>query len=59
MHTLDLDTLNKDRLISSVDDETYQIGFKLFENGAARVVELNELTSRCTVMDNHYHQILI
>lgn len=57
MHTINLDTFNRDRLLKSVDPEILQLGTELFENGAAQVVELLDLTARCIVQDKRNFHI--
>jgi non-specific serine/threonine protein kinase len=57
MHTINLDTFTEDRLLKSVDPETLSLGRQLFEKGAARVVDIQELTARCTVQDKRIYHI--
>ncbi len=47
----------QDRLLKSVDPEILQLGTELFENGAAQVVELLDLTARCIVQDKRNFHI--
>ncbi len=56
MHKIDLETLSEERLIQSVNSEILQLGSELFQKGLARVIELSDLSAKCTVHDKrHYH----
>ncbi len=57
MHIIDLDTLNEERLIQSVDPETYLLGVDLFSNGSVEVAEVSESTAKCTVLDKRYFHV--
>jgi hypothetical protein len=56
MYTIDLDTFSEDRLIKSVNEETYLQGKAMFERGLARVVEISDKSAHCIVQDKRsYH----
>ncbi len=59
MQKLTPQLLSEERLIKSVDPETYQIGLKLYKNARVTIQELKEQKAVCSVEDNREHLVEI
>ena len=56
MHKLDLETLSKERLHKAVDQEIFDLGQNLFQQGLVLIQELTDLRANCVIQDlRNYH----